>query len=126
MDTHRDYDAPEFLKPLHKDDSPEKVFAALEAKATDMLAKGESQITAGRPDEKEVGSLETPHGFVRQLPDDPLCLRISVGEATRIPGSRYIVLRGQPEACLELLERAVMALRVYKHYAQDPMRKDPK
>lgn len=117
MQTHPDGDAAQGrrLRELFGADSDPRAekLAALEQRAREMVANGESEITAGRPGEESLGDLSTPHGHVRRLPDDTLALRISIGEGRGIPDSRYIVFRGDPGECLELLERAVLGLRQF-------------
>lgn len=98
MNTHRD------------DDFPGDDLEQLQKKAEKMLARGESSITAGRPEEEAIFSQQIGTIFVRRLPDDPLALRVSVGEG-RLSESAYLVFRGDPRDCIELLERGLSAMK---------------
>ena len=113
MQTHRDDDSR--LRELFgcKDEQAAETLAALKVRAREMVAKGESQIAAGKLKEKPIGELSTRHGFVTQLPEDPLCLRISIGESMQIPNSTYLVFRGDPVEVQALLTKAVHALGQY-------------
>lgn len=83
----------------------------LRKKAEELTARGENLITAGAPFER--ATMETTRGgfLVRQLPDDPLALRISIGEAheKRMGETAYLVFRGDPETIRTLLMRALAA-----------------
>lgn len=81
-------------------------------KAKTMIADGRSTITAGAPDEEVIAEKLVGTIMVRRLPDDPHCLRISVGEGHRIADSAYLVFRGDPSDIESLLVRALAALRV--------------
>lgn len=111
MQSHHDGDAAAGLRRLF-DPKPANL-DALQKRARELTANGQNIITAGAPGEEPIGVEETPHAFLTHLPDDPLALRISIGEGRDVPGSRYVVLRGDPAECLDLLERAAMALRLY-------------
>lgn len=87
--------------------------AALRQRAEALNASGENLITAGKPGEISIGELATPHAYVIRRPDDPDALRISIGEGTGIANSRYLVFRGDPRDCLDLLTKAISALRLY-------------
>lgn len=112
MQTHSDRDVPvpaalrdALAGPLGADRR-----RALEERARGMVERGESQITAGAPGERVLGETSRYGVFVRRLPNDDDCLRISIGEAL-IDDARYLVFRGDPAACAALLERAARALR---------------
>lgn len=101
MQSHRDADATR----------RQEYFDALKQKAEEMTARKENLITAGKPGEKELFAQQVGLIFVRRLPDDPLALRISIGEARDVEESAYLVFRGDPEWVMELLDRAVSAMR---------------
>lgn len=95
----------------HRDDDAELALERLRMKAQQMTAAGANRITAGHPDEKDLGTQECDGVTIRRMPADPLCLRISIGEAPALDGSAYLVFRGDPGAVLALLDRAAAALR---------------
>lgn len=101
MQSHPDSDSPQ--------DSPQ--LKNLKRRAEAMVGKGESEITAGRPGEVML-SVQQNYGMtIVQWPEDPDCLRISIGEVQDGSPTRYLTYRGDPKKCLDLLERAVNALR---------------
>lgn len=109
MQTHPDIDA-------NYESHSAEVLAQLEAKAKEMMASGESQITAGKDGEKPVQEEQVGMFLIRQMPEDPLCLRISIGESNDVSESGYFVFRGQPDDIEQLLVRALSALRA-SHFA---------
>lgn len=125
MQSHRDHDAERAaMEALRKYVSEDESNATTEEKedleklkavADEMVAKRESLITAGAPGEKEIFSKNVRSCGVdillRQLPDDPLCLRISIGEGHRIPGSAYCVFRGDLIKAIALLKQARVAMQ---------------
>ena len=118
MQTHDDADAPRMSKKLREmflgegaDTDAEERLARLQQRATKMLERGESSLTVGRPGESTLKEAIKYGVTLRRLPPDPDCLRISVGEVIGIPEGRYLVFRGDPKACLAILERAARALR---------------
>lgn len=73
-----------------------------------------SVITAGEKDEKELGSWKGSNGVhCRHLPDDPQgILRLSIGGGEDLPVTlNYVVVRGKIGQCIDLLEKALVALR---------------
>lgn len=92
-------------------------YKQLEEKADEMTRKRENEITAGRKGENQLAEWTHERLQVTRLPNDDLgVLRISVGG---IPdGTAYCNFRGDPESCLEVLERAAVAMR-----AKVPVRK---
>ena len=71
-------------------------------------------ITAGEKDEKELGSWKASNGMhCRHMPDDPQgILRISAGGGESLPVTmNYLVIRGKVGECIDLLEKALVALR---------------
>lgn len=71
----------------------------------------EASITAGGPGEQELSRAVVGPFIVKRLPEDPLALRISIGQPHAAEGA-YLVYRGEPAANLALLERALAALRL--------------
>lgn len=83
-----------------------------ERRARAMEASGDrNAITAGEPGEPVLMQAERFGVEIARRPEDPDCLRISVGEVRDGSGTRYLVFRGAPERCADLLERAARALR---------------
>lgn len=83
----------------------------LEGRAEKM--RGLSEITAGKEGEKELASWKA-HGMnVCVRPDDPHgILRISVGGGDKTPVPlNYCTVRGNIGDCINLLERAIRALK---------------
>jgi hypothetical protein len=93
---------------MHRDAS---IFEVLSKQAKEMLKDGSSQITAGKMGEQILFEQETEHCLIRQLPDDPNCLRISIGEANMSTHDSYLVFRGDPLKCKLLLTRMLNAFR---------------
>ncbi len=108
MQTHRDDD---FKNPeLYPSIDDEKKRDALQALADRMSREGTNQITAGAPGEKSI-SEKKHHGMtVTRMPDDPLCLRVSLGRADSINESAYLVYRGDPKEIAALLRVALAAI----------------
>ena len=84
----------------------------------DRAAKAEkaaaSVIAAGEKDEQELGSWKASSGVhCRHLPDDPQgILRLSIGGGDHLPVTmNYVVVRGKIGQCIDLLEKALVALR---------------
>ena len=87
---------------------------ALREKADRMGAKGTSSITAGELNEEPICEWQGSNGVhCRKMPDDEHgVLRISVGGGEHLPVTlNYCVIRGGTGQCIELLERALKALR---------------
>lgn len=117
MQTHDNSDAASGLRKLFFPTSTEQAqkdrLKELHEKARRMSAAESNTIAAGEKGEIALGVLASPHGYVTQLPDDPLALRVSIGEGIDLDGSRYCVIRGDPAECLDLVERVTLALRHY-------------
>lgn len=109
MQTHSDRDAPEILKAVG--DPKSEQIRNLERRAREMVERGQSRITAGGPGEELLLSVAVYGVHVTRLPDDPDCLRISLGEVLDEDAVRYLSFRGDPGKCLDLLERATNAMR---------------
>ena len=87
---------------------------ALRGKADRMGAKGTSSITAGELNEESICELKGSNGVhCRKMPDDEhKILRISIGGGEHLPVTlNYCVVRGGVGQCIELLEKAIAALR---------------
>jgi hypothetical protein len=103
MQSHDDFDA----------HTAEKHDRALREKAERMTAELQNLITAGRADETEEFSAQVGGVFVRQMPADPLALRVSIGRG-RVPDSTYCVIRGNAHEIITLVGDALAALkRIY-------------
>lgn len=96
----------------HDDWDSNDGFALMRKLAKEMTSRGENLITAGLAGEH---STEMMRGglLIRRLPDDPFALRLSIGEAhdKRMGESAYLVFRGDPQACFQLLKRSMAALQ---------------
>jgi hypothetical protein len=86
----------------------------LRSRADRSEKAGAAVITAGAPDEKPLAQWKASNGMhVRHLPDDEQgILRISAGGGEHLPVTlNYLVVRGPVGQCIELLEKALVALR---------------
>lgn len=73
-----------------------------------------STIAAGSSVEQELGSWKASNGIhCRHMPDDEQgILRLSIGGGDHLPQKmNYVVIRGKVGQCIELLEKALVALR---------------
>jgi hypothetical protein len=104
MDTHRDADIPQELR--EKQD-----LEMFERMARQMRESGASQITGGKEGEKPIAEYAVGTIYCRKMPDDPLALRISIGEGHNVKESAYCVFRGNVADVIELLDRALSALK---------------
>lgn len=93
MQTHPDADA--------------EVYNSLAEKAEKMLKNRESTITAGAETDHVLFEATRNSLTVRRLSDDPLALRVSIGEANTRAREKYLVFRGDPHRVRKLLQRAV-------------------
>jgi hypothetical protein len=57
---------------------------------------------------------------VTRFPDDPVCLRVSIGGGEKI-GGYYCTYRGTREASIEALEKVLLAL---KHMPEQPIEEE--
>lgn len=113
MASHRDDD-------FGINDAVRKLF---EQRAEELTERRANLITAGEPGEKEVGCWRSVTGMtIRQMPDDPLALRISIGEPHNINEGSYLVYRGDVLKVLELLRRATESLN--NVLAQEELREE--
>lgn len=84
----------------------------LKSRAEKMRAEGSSQITGGKPGEDPLNEWECNGIHLVHLPNDPQkILRISIGGGNNLPVAlNYCVFRGDRQACVELLRKALEAL----------------
>ena len=80
-------------------------------KAKEMSQNKENVITAGKPGEEVLYIYEEEGLMICQLPDDPLCLRISIGQANLKTKDSYLVFRGDPKQIKLLLTRMLNVFR---------------
>lgn len=102
MQTHDDYQ--------HRINEAARFMERLKQRAAQD--KGKSQITAGH--ESEIPLARWKHGDVQvtHYPDDEQgILRISIGGGHTPVPLNYCVIRGGVGQCIELLEKAIAALR---------------
>jgi hypothetical protein len=96
------------------EDSQHKFIAELRERAVKANTAAASVIAAGEKDEQELGSWKASNSVhCRHLPDDPQgILRLSIGGGEHLPVTmNYVVVRGKIGKCIELLEKALVALR---------------
>jgi len=100
--SHSDFD--------HKGEPQTPLLKELYKKAEQMTKDKENLIAAGDAHGEEVIREEVHNDFlIKQLPDDPLCLRISLGGRADIKlGSpeNYLVFRGNAKLIYKLLRDA--------------------
>ena len=96
----------------HRDDDVGAKLWRLQQQAEILRAQGGNRITAGAPGEPLLEDYQRGGFTIHRLPDDEMCLRISIGEAhdKRLGESAYLVFRGDPETITVLLRRALAAL----------------
>jgi hypothetical protein len=88
-----------------------EILRQLEGRVEKMTAEGSNTITAGMSGETPIWEYAVNGFLVRKLPDDPLCIRISIGRPNgNVPGN-YVVVRGDYHEACEVIERALGALR---------------
>lgn len=74
--------------------------------------KDRSKITAGSNDEEPLAKWRDGDIHVRHMPDDEQgILRISIGGGNTPVPLNYCVIRGGVGQCIELLEKAIKALK---------------
>lgn len=102
MQTHDDYQ--------HRINESARFMERLKQRAEQD--KGKSQITAGRDSEEPLFVWTHEEVQVRHMPDDEQgILRISIGGGHTPVPLNYCVIRGDVGQCIELLEKAIAALR---------------
>jgi len=110
--THEDSDFPEneLIQQLFRESKEE---ANLIKRAQEM--QDHAEITAGKPGELKIEVGEYYGVYIIRRPEDPDCLRVSIGEVRDNKHSRYLVFRGPIKEIADLIQRAGRALeRVIK------------
>ena len=102
----------------HEDQNHEafktRFLSVLQERAVKAEQASASVITAGELHEQELGSWKASNGVhCRHLPDDTQgILRISCGGGEHLPVTmNYVVVRGKIGQCIDLVEKALAALR---------------
>ncbi len=86
-------------------------FDSLKRKANAMQELGLSQITGGVPGEPELIRWKHENVTVIRRPDDLHGIaRVSIGGESEKMDGNYCVFRGEPIACIALLQQALAAL----------------
>lgn len=103
MQTHSNSDAGDFIKRLQQ-------------RAKDMVRDESSSITAGKDGEKPLATWKSHTMHCKHMPpDEQDVLRISVGGGDDLTGGsfdlNYCVIRGDRGKCIELLRKALKALK---------------
>jgi hypothetical protein len=96
------------------EDSQHIFMQELRERAAKARSASASVIAAGEKNEKELGSWKASNGVhCSHLHDDPQgILRLSIGGGEHLPVTmNYVVVRGKIGQCIELLEKALVALR---------------
>ena len=84
----------------------------LKRRANDMVRDKQSEITAGKEGEEPLAEWKHAGISVRHMPDDEQgILRISIGGGSTSVPLNYCVFRGGVGSCIDLLEKAVAALK---------------
>lgn len=97
----------------HADDlHPNAFMDRLTERADNMVRDKASEITAGKEGEEPLAVWNAHNVQCTHMPDDEQgILRISVGGGRTPVPMNYCVIRGSVGQCIELLERAIVALR---------------
>ena len=97
----------------HEDNSHRTAFMdRLRERADQMKQDKASEIAGGKDDEEPLATWDHGGVQVRHLPDDEQgILRISLGGGRTPVPLNYCVIRGDLGQCIELLEKAMEALR---------------
>jgi hypothetical protein len=90
------------------DDRDSEIYARLFRDAERMTKDKLNEITAGKPGESVLAEETTNRFLIRQLPEDPLALRISIGRVKDSNGSSYLTFRGAPDLIKDLLQQAAV------------------
>lgn len=96
------------------EDAEHNFIARLRERAAKANTAAASVIAAGEKDERELCSWKASNSVhCRHLPDDPQgILQLSIGGGEHLPVTmNYVVVRGKIGQCIELLEKALVALR---------------
>lgn len=96
----------------HNDDMHNPGFLdKLQKQAKKMLEEGSNVITAGKFGEQVLFEYEKDGVLIRQMPDDPLALRVSIGQINITSKDSYLVFRGDPKQVKLLLTRMLNIFR---------------
>lgn len=97
----------------HYDSSHRTAFMdRLTERASQMTRDKASEITVGKEGEEPLAVWNAHNVQCQHLPDDEQgILRISIGGGRMPVPMNYCVIRGDLGQCIELLERAMVALR---------------
>ena len=100
MRTHEDRDATSFMERLKE-------------RSEQMRSEGRSEIAGGKEGEESLAEWKSHGVYCRHMPDDEQgILRISVGGGTDTPVKlEYCTIRGSIGQCIDLLRRAIKALK---------------
>lgn len=97
----------------HEDSDARQTFIdRLRERAKQCVNDCASEITIGKPDEKPLAVWKHDGIYVTHMPDDEQgILRISIGGGSEIVSLDYCTIRGGVGKCIDLMERAIAALR---------------
>jgi len=97
----------------HEDSTHQDRFMQqLRERAEKMKASGDSEITGGKPGEKPLAKWKHGDVHVKHMPDDEQgILRISAGGGNTPVPLNYLVIRGDVSECVNLLTKALAALK---------------
>lgn len=101
MQTHRNQEHSQFMDLLRQ-------------RAAEAVADGNGTIAGGQDNEFPHVAYKAKNGVhVRVMPDDPQgILRLSIGGGDHLPVTmNYCTVRGDVGQCIQLLEKALVALR---------------
>ena len=107
MQTHDNYDA----RPNIPEKDAKKWLASLKERAAEMESSGQSTIAAGEPGDAAIAEWQYGTVTVRHMPEDQRgVLRISIGGGPTPVNVDYCTFRGDREACISLLSKALNAM----------------
>ena len=109
---------------MHQSGGMDALMQRLQEKADKLTTSGANKITAGTQDEAVIAEQVVGQVHIIQRPHDKDCLRISIGEPNDVKlkfgePSVYFVFRGDRQATIELMERALAAIKA-SHFEQFP------
>lgn len=87
------------------------LFNKMTEKVKELSESQQNTITAGVYGEQVLFEYADNDMLLRRLPDDPLAVRISIGEANLSVGGTYCVFRGDPERAKKILTRSLNAIK---------------
>ena len=104
MASHKDTDALSGLaqEAIRNDN---EVYQRLQDRGVDMLKRRLSTIAAGEETDRVLFERLNGKVSIKQLPADPDCLRISIGEVNSSEREKYIVFRGDIRRVRTVLQR---------------------